>query len=196
MHQNDISRTSVLTDNKPCSIPEDNNNINIYNSVTICEWQSGFVAHVTLIVLLPAGAECWHAVTGKSPTGGALLSVTLTSCWGGLCVHPGGGGDRRSGREREREEGGRIKWDRMEHQAISIFSISLWICKPDRSSRHQWLSSPWNSRRERSAPLWRFHPIMVDLSAACYRYLCVCRLQEWQITCITSGYKKKKDGDY
>lgn len=35
----------------------------------------------------------------------------------------------------------------VELQAISIFSISLWICKPDRSSRHQWLSSPWNSRK-------------------------------------------------
>lgn len=38
--------------------PEDNNNITIYNRVTICEWQSGIIAHVTFIVLLPAGAGC------------------------------------------------------------------------------------------------------------------------------------------
>ena len=88
----------VLTDITPCSIAEENNNITIYNRATICEWQSAIIAHVTFIVSLPAGLECWHALTGKSLTGGALLSVTLTSCWEGLWVHPGGWvevGDRR-----------------------------------------------------------------------------------------------------
>lgn len=43
----------------------------------------------------------------------------------------------------EEGERGEIKLEQMGQQAISIFSISLWICKTDRSSRHQWLSSLW-----------------------------------------------------
>lgn len=64
LRQNDINslrqgRTMVLTNNTPCSIPEENNKaITIHNRVTICEWQRGIIAHVTFIVLLPAGAEC------------------------------------------------------------------------------------------------------------------------------------------
>lgn len=71
-----------------------------------------------------------------------LLGRPVCTPWG-----VGGGGGREQ-TERGRERMGRIKLEWVEHQAISIISISLWICKPDRSSRHQWLSSLWNSKRE------------------------------------------------
>lgn len=182
----------VLTDITHCSIAAKNNNITIYNRATICEWQSAIIAHVTFIVLLPAGLECWHALTGKvwleepcclspSPPAGKACECTL------------GVGLRWEETDGERERvGERIESERMQHPAISIVSISLWICKPDRSSRHQWLSSPWNSRREeerreRSAPLWCFHPIMVNLSVAWHRYLCVCaRLCVFMCMCMAA----------
>lgn len=93
-------------------------------------------------------------------------------CWsasppagGGLALHRGGAGVRVEETDGERgAERGRIELERMKHQLISIFTISLWICKPDRSSRHQWLASPLNSREEEekwesSTSLWCFHPI-------------------------------------
>lgn len=124
--------------------------ISIYNRVNICDWQSGVIAPLTFIVLLPAGAECWHAMTGKRQD---PCSLSASPPAGEACVCTpgvGGGGGRRWRRQTERMGGWGGWWIKLvgvELQAISIFSISLWICKPDRSSRHQWLSSPWNSRK-------------------------------------------------
>lgn len=54
-------------------------------------------------------AACWSRMLTRSDgqTAGPLQSISLTSCWGGLCVHPGGGarggGGRRWKRQTERE---------------------------------------------------------------------------------------------
>lgn len=117
---------------------------------------------------------------------------------GEACVCPLGVGSGVEVTDGEGEkEIGRIKLDQMEHQAISIFSISLWICKPDRSSRHQWLSSPWNSKQEEGRRGRCFHPVMVVLSVTFYKYLCVCVCEYvWEgevmhvndsSVCITTG---------
>lgn len=137
--------------------PDDITGITItWLRVTICEYQS--------IVLLPVGVE-GHGMTVQSLTGGILLLISLTSYRGRPVCAPWGAGVRVEETDGERgAERGRIELERMKHQLISIFTISLWICKPDRSSRHQWLASPLNSREEEekwesSTSLWCFHPI-------------------------------------
>lgn len=141
--------------------PDDITGITItWLRVTICEYQSSIFDHVSLIVLLPAGVE-GHVMTVQSLTGGILLLISLTSCRGRPVCAPWGVGVRVEETDGER---GRIELERMKHQLISVFTISLWICKPDRSSRHQWLASPLNSREEEEkwesiTSLWCFHPI-------------------------------------
>lgn len=62
--------------------------ITIYNRVNICDWQSGIIALVTFFVLLPAGAECWHAMTGKRQE---PCSLSASPPAGEACVRTLGG---------------------------------------------------------------------------------------------------------
>ena len=109
----------ILTNDTPCSVKEENNNsISIYNRVTIDCVREAFCSDDIHCV----AACCCRMLTCNDwqKSAGALLSLTLTSCWGGLCVHPGGEAETDGEGDR-----GRIKLERMENQAISIFSISL-----------------------------------------------------------------------